>query len=215
MEDLTICTARDPEVFQRVWERVMGAKAVQTEEAQPPAPSPVLPAQPGVDGDLSCAYLRSLADAPMTPVPRDSTGCDLTDSPPPECSARLRQQTLEALEGWQFYRHLARRTRNGAARTLTTLASDAHRQARRLSAAYFLMTGLRYWPTEQLAAPAIPSLWGAVRSRYQAEQQGELTCRMAVDETADPALRELYGELADACRERCRQLRALLEQSCP
>ena len=188
MEDLTICTARDPEVFQRVWERVMGAKAVQTEEAQPPAPSPVLPAQPGVDGDLSCAYLRSLADAPMTPVPRDSTGCDLTDSPPPECSARLRQQTLEALEGWQFYRHLARRTRNGAARTLTTLASDAHRQARRLSAAYFLMTGLRYWPTEQLAAPAIPSLWGAVRSRYQAEQQGELTCRMAVDETADPSM---------------------------
>ncbi len=217
MEDITTCTPQDPEVFRRVWERVMGSKAApapaqaepQTQTQAPPAPAGGC----GMDGDLSCAYLRALADAPNTPEPGDSTGSDLEECPGCESSARLRQQTLEALEGWQFYRHLARRTRSGAARVLTALAADAHKQARQLAAAYFLLTGVRYWPTGQLPAPAIPSLWGAVRSRYQAEQQGELACRMAAEETADPALAELYGQLADACRERCRQLRALLEQS--
>jgi rubrerythrin len=141
------------------------------------------------------------------------TGVDLPQDD--ESTARLRQQVLDALESWQMYRHLARRTRNTNARTLTAMAADQHRQARRLATAYFLLTGLRYWPSETLSTPAIPSFWGTLRQRHQAEQQAELSYRMAADEVTDPTLLELYQQLADGCRNRCRQLRSLLEQSCP
>ena len=47
-------------------------------------------------------------------------------------TARLRRHVMDALEGWQFYRHLARRTRGTDARTLNSLAGELHRQAGRL-----------------------------------------------------------------------------------
>ena len=97
-------------------------------------------------------------------------------------TARLRRQVMEALEGWQFYRYLARRARAGDARVLNSLAGELHRQARKLSAAYFLLTGLRYWPSELLTAPAIPSYWGALRARHHAEQRQETAYRMAADD---------------------------------
>ena len=127
-------------------------------------------------------------------------------------TARLRRHVMDALEGWQFYRHLARRARGTDARALNSLAGELHKHARKLSAAYFLLTGLRYWPTELLGAPAIPSYWGALRSRHQAEQRQETAFRLAADDWEDPDMLELYGELADACQQRCRRLRALLEQ---
>ena len=104
---------------------------------------------------------------------------------------------------------------NGPAQAaLSALAADQHRQARRLSAAYFLLSGLRYWPTESLPAPMIPSFWGALRQRHQAEQQSELSYRLAADDTDDSTLLELYDQLAEGCRNHCRQLRNLLEQNC-
>lgn len=218
MEEMTLCDAREQEVFRRVWQRVMAGHEQQAPAGTPAPAAPAVQTVRQVDGDLSCDYLSTLVQTP--PVQGDRPGGDLPSpgmEPPAsrECTTRLRQQTLEALEGWQFYRHLARRTRGAAARTLTSLAADAHQQARRLAAAYFLLSGMRYWPTEQLAAPAIPSFWGALRQRHLAEQQAELSYRMAADDTDDPALTELYQQLTESCRGRCRQLRALLEQSCP
>ena len=127
-------------------------------------------------------------------------------------TARLRRQVMEALEGWQFYRHLARRTRGTDARVLNSMAGELHRHARKLSAAYFLLTGLRYWPSELLSTPAIPSYWGALRTRHQAEQRQEMAYRVAADDWDDPDLLEVYKELIEACQQRCRQLRTLLEQ---
>lgn len=127
-------------------------------------------------------------------------------------TARLRRQVMEALEGWQFYRHLARKARAGDARVLNSMAGELHRQARKLSAAYFLLTGLRYWPSELLSTPAIPSYWGALRTRHQAEQRQEMAYRMAADDWDDPDMQEMYTELIEACQHRNRQLRGLLEQ---
>ena len=218
-DDMILRSPQEQEVFQRVWKRVM---ADRIEETSPittlPAP---MPPQRWVDGDLSCDYLAALAKAmPARPMPGDSPMSDLPTPglEEPTCSevtTRLRQQTLEALDAWQFYRHLARRTRGNAARVLTGLAADQHRMARKLATAYFLRSGLRYWPIEQLPTPAIPSYWGALRQRYQGEQQAELSYRMAADEADDSDLTELYGELTESCRNRCKQLRTLLEQSCP
>lgn len=127
-------------------------------------------------------------------------------------TARLRRHVMDALEGWQFYRHLAKRARGADARTLNGMAAEQHKEARKLAAAYFLLTGLRYWPTELLGAPAIPSYWGALRARYQAEQRQEGAHRLAADDWEDPELLALYAGLAEGCQRRCRQLRGLLEQ---
>lgn len=176
------------------------------EPPQEEAPAPEPPAQeppdqpdllPEPNGPSCAGDLPSLWEQP---------------SPAGDRTARLRHQVMEALEGWQFYRHLARRARGSDARVLNNLAGELHRQARKLSAAYFLLTGLRYWPSELLTTPAIASYWGALRQRHQAEQRQETAFRIAADDWDDPALLELYTELIDACQRRCRQLRTLLEQ---
>ena len=82
----------------------------------------------------------------------------------------------------------------------------------KLSAAYFLLTGLRYWPSETLGVPAIPSYWGALRTRHQAEQRQESAYRMAADDWEDQEVLSLYNELIEGCQRRARQLRGLLEQ---
>lgn len=230
-DDPIIRPPQEEEVFQRVWQRVMAGRSQQTspievvrpipETALRPAPPTLPQPQPRwVDGDMSCDYLAALERAMPNPIrqtdqPVNDLLHDGLDPTAGTHTTRLRQQTLEALEAWQFYRHLARRTRGNTARTLTNLAADQHQLARKLAAAYFLHSGVRYWPSEQLSTPSITSYWGALRQRHQAEQQTELGYRMAMDESHDATLTELYEELSETCRTHCRQLRALLEQSCP
>ena len=217
-DDVIVRPPQEEEVFQRVWQRVMGDRAPQASPIEVNLPAPQT--RRWVDGDMSCDYLAALAkampDRTVSPdVPVSDLPAMMDTMSQSEHTARLRQQTLEALEAWQFYRHLARRTRGNAARTLTNLAADQHRLARKLATAYFLHSGVRYWPSEQLPTPAIPSYWGALRQRHQWEQQAELSYRMAADETDDATLTELYEGLMESCRGHCRQLRMLLEQSCP
>ena len=164
-------------------------------------PAPVPPAEPealpAADGPHRDSDLPRLWEEPQETS--DRTAC-------------LRRQVMEALEGWQFYRHLAKRARGNDARPLNSMAGELHRNARKLSAAYFLLTGLRYWPSELLSAPAIPSYWGALRTRHQTEQRQETAFRTAADSWNDPNLLELYQALVEGCQTRCRQLRSLLEQ---
>ena len=120
-----------------------------------PAPEPVPPA-------VVAAEAAEVSQTPLPQVDGPSRGNDLPRlwEEPQEATdrtARLRRQVMEALQGWQFYRYLARRARAGDARVLNGMAGELHRMARKLSAAYFLLTGLRYWPSELLSAPVIPS----------------------------------------------------------
>lgn len=301
MEEMIPCSVKDQDVFQRVWQRVMGDRDQES--------SPIRSGPLNMEGDLSCDCLEALArqqgtgfppecerqepaaqesltqeqlaqpmepEMPMEPeppvqtpncwqpveeMPGEQTPAQETpaqesqtqepptqDQPVPEetcedCAetkglpeadgpdrgndlpqlweepqpaddrtARLRRHVMDALEGWQFYRHLARKARGTDARTLNGMAAEQHKEARKLSAAYFLLTGLRYWPSELLGAPAIPSYWGALRTRHQAEQRQENAYRLAADDWDDPDLLALYEELIEGCRRRCQQLRSLLEQ---
>lgn len=185
-----------------------------------PAQEPSVPESPGSDQPAPEPAQPAVAAAMAEPLPEADGPHRDNDLPRPweepresdDRTARLRRQVMEALEGWQFYRYLARRARAGDARVLNSMAGELHRQARKLSAAYFLLTGLRYWPSELLSAPAIPSYWGALRARHQAEQRQETAYRMSADDWDDPDMREMYDELIGSGQRRSRQLRSLLEQ---
>ena len=108
-------------------------------------------------------------------------------------------------------RNLARRSNGPTAKAMTLLASDHRSAFRRLSAAYFLITGKRYVP--QCAVPALPaSLPLALRQQFVWEQQWEQKNQQAAQATADPCLRALYQELAQEGAYHAGVIRSILER---
>lgn len=194
------------------------------ETPEPPtAPeAPQAPAAPEVPEPAPAPEPAETSKTPETPEPPESaapTGDDFPAQDAVPClgsgsaahADQLQEDILAELEGWQLYRHLARRVTGSVARSLSALASEKHRAARKLAAAYFLISGVRYWPTDRLAAPQASSWLGTLRRRFAAEQQMENRFRVQSLDTEDPCLAELYRELADGCAAQAGALRALLE----
>ena len=118
----------DPEVFARVWSRVMPDQAL----------SPIQPALPA---------LRS----PAQTAPAPSCLGEGSARYVPQLEALMDQ--LHAALG--SVRQLARRGGGRASRLLASLAADQQRQLRRLSAAYFLITGRLYAPRDRVCTSGL------------------------------------------------------------
>ena len=184
----------------------------------PEEPGPELPPEPEAAERLE-RVAPGEPERPAQPEGRTDTRDDFPERDAVPClgsgsaghGSQLQEDILDALEGWQLYRHLARRVTGSAARSLSALASEKHRQARRLAAAYFLISGVRYWPTDRLAVPRTASWLGTLRRRFSREQQVESRFRAEALDTEDPCLADLYRELADGCADFAAALRALLE----
>lgn len=182
------------------------SSAAQEQAAELSAP-PVEPA-PGLLGETAAAaHSDSGDDFPA----EDAVPCLGSGSAPH--GSQLQTCILFELESWQLYRHLARRVTGSASRTLSALASEKHRHARRLAAAYFLISGVRYWPTDRLATPRFSAWLGTLRTRFTQEQRQESRYRTAACDTSDPCLADLYGELAQGCADQAAVLRLLLESA--
>ena len=211
----------DRAVFERVWRRVMPEERPDCPITLEPTPAVTLQG-----GDLPCTCLCPRTAEPAPALVIREGGCPhLSGDFPDEgevprlgpASAvhgkQLQRQTLDALESWQLYRHLARRAGGGAcARTLAALAAEQHRAARRLAAAYFLISGVRWWPMDRLPPLSAPSFQGTLRREFQREQQRSGAYDTAAADTRDEALTELYRELAAQSRDRSAALRSVLEQ---
>lgn len=219
--------ACDADLFERVWERVGAqdrpdcpverAQAAGWEESAMSGQEN-RSAQPS---DLS-AEVRAGEEELGTDAQKNRDSRSEDDFPTPDdlpCLGRssanhqgqLQQYIKEELEGWQLYRHLARKVNGPHAKTLAALASEKHRQARRLAAAHFLIAGVRYWPTDKLETPRFSSWLGTLRERFSAEQRHQHRYRAAAYDTADPCLAELYSELAEECGVHANLLRRVLE----
>ena len=108
-------------------------------------------------------------------------------------------------------RAMTRRASGACAKALSVLACDHRSAFRRLSAAYFLITGKRYTP--KCAVPTLPtSLPLALRQQFLWEQQWEQKNKQAAAATNDPCLKELYLELALEGAFHAGTIRSLLEQ---
>lgn len=208
-------TALDRDTFERVWRRVMpedrpdcpfelaGGAAADTGESgqrgSPPAPAggslpAVCPVPAGLlsvpaGNDVPCLGSASAVHTPQ-----------------------LQGYIEGELSAWRYYQILARRAGGTGGRVLAAIASDERRHAKRLSTAYFLISGVRYWPVERIGTPIFRALAGALRQRFAEEQREQGAYLTAAEDTADPCLRALYLELAGEEAEHAHLLRALLER---
>lgn len=193
----------DRDVFLRVWRRVMPEdrpdcpiSVEQPEESPAPAvPPDRAPSAPdGVKDDFPRAD-----DVPCL------GGGAAADT------ERLQEFTAQELTCWRAYQVLARRVSGQGGRALAALAGGCRRRAKRLSAALFLISGVRFWPAEQTAVPPPRSYFGALREHFLAEQNRGCAYRAAAEDCRDACLRALYLDLADECAEHACRIRSLLE----
>ena len=180
----------DREVFERVWRRVMP-------EDRPDCPFTLYSEEEQVA--VQPAEERKAA---LVPVPVEQGGGD---------GAVLQALIADELSDWRTYQTLARRIPGGNGRALMGMAADERRHAGRLSAAYFLLSGVKFWPP---AEPELPREgWMAIlRRRYWAERKGAEAYRTAAGHTGDSALRELYLELAGDEEAHAGIIRGILER---
>jgi hypothetical protein len=211
----------DRDVFLRVWRRVMpqdspGCPICVKDPETAPAPDREPPAARGESAPA--ADRNRTADRNSAAAP--DSGAD--DFPRPDdvpClgsagqadQERLQQWTAQELCQWRSYQALARRAGGQAGRTLSSLAGGCARRAKRLSAALFLLSGVRHWPAEQ-SAPAPRSYLGALREHFLSEQRRGCAYRAAAEDCRDACLQALYLDLADDCAAHACRIRALLEE---
>lgn len=180
----------DREVFERVWRRVM------------PEDRPDCPFTLYSEEEQAAVRPAEERKTELVPVPAEQSGGD---------GAVLQTFIADELSDWRTYQTLARRIPGGNGRALMGVAADERRHAGRLSAAYFLLSGVKFWPP---AEPELPREgWMALlRRRYWAERKGAEAYRTAAGRTGDSALRELYLELAGDEEAHAGVIRGILER---
>ena len=186
----------DPEVFQRVWNRVM-----PDQDRSPIAMD--APAQPAVPA-LSPAPEQPPETAPQVPLACLGEG----SRPYTQAIRDMIDQTRGFLRSLQA---LSRRSGSRAARVLSGIAGDLRREERRLSTAHFLITGERYSPSQTGAVPSGP-LPLALRALFQQLHQRAAQARAAAQGMGDPCLQQLFQDLGEDAEFYAQRLRALLEE---
>lgn len=193
----------DQAAFQRVWQRVMP-------EDRADCPFTVDgPTVPTMAPPQAMGTGAALAVPAMAPAPEEGTLYEREAER--EETAVLEELLLLTAAGYRSCRLLARRWgRSGGRTPLAELVAVKRRQAKRLSAAYFLITGEEY-AAPPTVAPETRSLALALRERFQAEQRAADQFRQAAHRAGDPYLTELYQNLAVECRECAGRLRRWFE----
>lgn len=192
-------TALDHAAFQRVWQRVMPQDRADCPfTLDPPALPTMAPEQPAP------AALVPLAQAPAsTPVCLGEASAGQLP-----LLGELLGLTMDCARIYRaLERRWGRRNRRGL---LSALADEKARQVRRLSAAYFLISGQEY-PFTPTPAPTAGSLALALRERFQAEQLAAAQLLSAAQAAADPCLSQLYRDLAEENQAHASLLRTQLE----
>lgn len=190
------------------------ADAVPDQPAPELPPVPECPAQPAPDlpSVPECPVRPECPECPQPPVspaPEEPVLC-LGEASMGD-SARLEELMTLARIGAAAGSNITRRASGTCARTMAALTRDHRMAFRRLSAAYFLITGRRYAPScAPISLPA--SLPLALRQQFLWEQQWELKNNQAAQATADPCLKELYLELAQEGSFHAGCIRSILEQ---
>lgn len=209
MEQEHLSSQCDQETFERVWRRVMP-------EPRPDCPI-ILPTEPAASPavrEASPALPAVAASAPPDrPVAGEEHNVPCLGAASAIYGGQLQQFVDRTLADWRSYQALSRRAQGNSGRILSAIAADQRRHAKRLSTAYFLISGVRYWPAERPAGPASRTPFAAaLRERFMAEQRSAAAYQAAAAETADSCLQQLYEELSGEADAHAWLLRGILEE---
>ena len=128
-------------------------------------------------------------------------------------------ESIEVLKGFieeelaqrRCYIGLAARVcHHGAAQLLRSLAREKLDAAKALKTSYFLITGACYENVVSIDHMRWNSLADALRSCYHQEACNGFNYKRAADETVDPCLQKLFGQLSVQAFARADAVMALL-----
>lgn len=203
----------DRELFAQVWRRV--------------APGEACPIELSGAVDLAVPAAARSAPEPEEEAPApEAPSCPVTGTGGPEepeetCTACfgggdgaakvLQELIRECLTGMAAYRGAAQRGPRQRAE-LAAMSQRKTRHAKRLSAACFLMTGVRYWPAGNLPVSRPADFFALLRERFLAEQRLHARLSALGRDTEDPCLRELYLTLAEETMELVHSIRLIVER---
>lgn len=185
------------EVFERVWKRVMPDAREDcpfevVERAAPALPAVVVPDPPAGEEEGTESACLGPASAAYGP--------------------NLRQYIDQELAAGRCCQAMARRVPGSGGRMLSTMAAEKRRRAKRLSTAYFLISGVNYWPADRSGSPVNGPVTALLREQFQAQQRHAACYRAAAAGTADPCLEALFHESADEAEAHAWVIRGVLEQ---
>ena len=129
----------------------------------------------------------------------------------PSFEGLLQELIRKEISDWNYYRTLARKAGGTAAKTLSAMAAEEWQCAKRLCAAYFLASGIHYWP-DKTGKLNFTSYMGALRERFLEEQQDAETYSAASMECQDECLCQIFEEIAALDRSHAHRIRLLVEQ---
>ncbi|MCI8595115.1 MAG: rubrerythrin [Oscillospiraceae bacterium] len=203
----------DREVFERVWRRVMpeprpDCPIVLLSEEEAQAVATTL----GLEGPQPPA-IPCTQSAPENAVPTSEQDVPLLGAASAVYGSLLQSMIAAEMLTFRRYRALSRRLQGNAAKTVAAIAADERRHAKRLSTAYFLISGVRYLPSDAplpSRGEVVPT--GALRLHFADEQRSEALYRSSAAECSDPCLTALFEELAEEEANHRKAIITLLEQ---
>lgn len=126
--------------------------------------------------------------------------------------SQMQEFILRALQGWRYYQLLSHRSSSAMKKLYSVMAAEKRQQAKRLSTAYFLITGINFFPIERITTPPFNSYLGMLRNRFTAEQRETADYLASAEEIDDPWLHDLYIDLAHESTQLAGDIRRSLEQ---
>ena len=230
-------TMHAPEVYDfrqydRIWQRVApnlepypGMNTQQAAAAQQTA------AAQRTDSIQQTASVRSEAAVPTAPVPATPVPASPGAATPvsqlpgaaqnPCCMGTTAAEMLDVIAGYieaalsdrRYLLALVRQAPSWARQTLRDIAADLQTQARRLTAAYYLITGQRYRPAVSAERIYVGRWCPALRERYHAAACSGLNYARSAEDTMDPCLTKLFEELSEEAYGHAEELMSILERS--
>ena len=200
--------AYDFRKYDQIWQRV----------------APELEPYPDLRQDAAPAMAALAAGtAPAVSQPAADTAVDTLPGAErdPCCMGTAAQEELEVIEGFieveladrRTYLAFARQAPSFARGAMRDLANSSAAAAKRLMAAYYLITGSCYRPAVASGRIPMGSWCPALRERYHVEACNGMNYLRAGEETTDPCLGRLLKALGEESYRQADQLMALLERA--
>ena len=220
-------TTQTPEVYDfrqydRLWQRVAPDlepypdMAIRSETSPPTAaptpsspaiaPTPESPAVPvSANNSLSLRQESQLPGAERNPC----------------CMGTEAAEMLEVLTGYmeaalsdrRYFLALVRQAPSWARQSLRDIASELQDQARRLMAAYYLITGRSYRPSVSSERIYVGRWCPALRERYHSAACSGFNYARSAEDSIDPCLAKLFEDLSKQSYAHAEELMRLLQRS--